>query len=64
MLVIALTVSAQRPQITDRLNNNGQVTVDAPKELVKRNNADLNNNGRIDVGDITSIIDMLSNLNN
>ena len=43
MLLIALTVSAQRPQITDRLNNNGQVTVDAPKELVKRNNADLNN---------------------
>ena len=43
MLLIAPTVSAQRPQITDRLNNNGQVTVDAPKELVKRNNADLNN---------------------
>lgn len=42
MLLIALVVSAQRPQITDRLNNSGQVTVDAPKELVKRNNADLN----------------------
>ena len=41
MLVIALAASAQRPQITDRLNKNGQVTVDAPKELVKRNNADL-----------------------
>ena len=42
MLVIALAASAQRPQITDRLNKNGQVTVDAPKELVKRNNSDLN----------------------
>ena len=42
MLLIALIASAQRPQITDRLNKNGQVTVDAPKELVKRNNADLN----------------------
>ena len=42
MLLIALVASAQRPQITDRLNNSGQVTVDAPKELVKRNNADLN----------------------
>ena len=41
-LVIALTVSAQHTQITDRLNNSGQVNVDAPKELVKRNNADLN----------------------
>ena len=41
MLVIALAASAQRPQITDRLNQSGQVTVDAPKELVKRNNADL-----------------------
>ena len=41
MLVIALAASAQKPQITDRLNRNGQVTVDAPKELVKRNNADL-----------------------
>ncbi len=41
MLVIALAASAQRPQITDRLNKNGQVNVDAPKELVKRNNADL-----------------------
>ena len=41
MLIIALAASAQRPQITDRLNQSGQVTVDAPKELVKRNNADL-----------------------
>ena len=41
MLVIALATSAQRPQITERLNQSGQVTVDAPKELVKRNNADL-----------------------
>ena len=41
MLVIALAASAQKPQITDRLNRSGQVTVDAPKELVKRNNADL-----------------------
>ena len=41
MLVITLAASAQRPQITDRLNQSGQVTVDAPKELVKRNNADL-----------------------
>ena len=40
-LLIALTAYAQQPQITDRLNNSGQVTVDAPKELVKRNNADL-----------------------
>ena len=42
ILLIALTATAQHPQITDRLNNSGQVTVDAPKELVKRNNADLN----------------------
>ncbi len=41
MLVIALAASAQRAQITDRLNQSGQVKVDAPKELVKRNNADL-----------------------
>ena len=41
MLCIALAASAQRPQITERLNQKGQVTVDAPKELVKRNNADL-----------------------
>ena len=41
MLIIALAGNAQKPQITDRLNQNGQVTVDAPKELVKRNNADL-----------------------
>ena len=43
MLVIALAASAQRPQTTERLNRTGQVTVDAPKELEKRNNADLNN---------------------
>ncbi|MBQ6166818.1 MAG: SPOR domain-containing protein [Muribaculaceae bacterium] len=41
MLVIALAASAQRPQTTERLNRTGQVTVDAPKELEKRNNADL-----------------------
>lgn len=41
MLVIALSASSQQPQITDRLNNSGQVNVDAPKELVKRNNTDL-----------------------
>ena len=41
MLIIALAANAQRPQITERLNRNGQVTVDAPQELVKRNNADL-----------------------
>ena len=41
MLVIALAANAQRPQTTDRLNRTGQVTVDAPKELEKRNNADL-----------------------
>lgn len=41
MLIIALAVSAQRPQTTERLNRTGQVTVDAPKELEKRNNADI-----------------------
>ena len=41
MLIVALTASAQRPQVTDRLNRSGQVTVDAPKELAKRNNADI-----------------------
>ena len=41
MLIVALAASAQRPQITERLNRNGQVTVDAPKELEKRNNADI-----------------------
>ena len=41
MLIVAMAASAQQPQITERLNRNGQVTVDAPKELVKRNNADL-----------------------
>ena len=43
MLLVALASNAQRGQITDRLNKNGQVNVDAPKELVKRNNANLNN---------------------
>ena len=33
MLIVALAASAQRGQIADRLNKNGQVTVDAPKEL-------------------------------
>jgi len=41
MLIVAMAASAQRPQITDRLNRSGQVTVDAPKELTKRNNADI-----------------------
>lgn len=41
MLIIALAASAQRTQTTERLNRTGQVTVDAPKELEKRNNADL-----------------------
>lgn len=41
MLIVALAASAQHPQVTERLNRNGQVTVDAPGELVKRNNADL-----------------------
>ena len=40
-LIVALAASAQRPQSSDRQNRNGQVTVDAPSELVKRNNADL-----------------------
>lgn len=40
MLIIALAASAQRTQTTERLNRTGQVTVDAPKELEKRNNAD------------------------
>lgn len=42
MLVIAMSVTAQN-NVTDRLNKTGQVTVDAPKELEKRNNANLNN---------------------
>ena len=42
MLIIALAASAQRPQTSERLSRTGQVTVDAPKELEKRNNADLN----------------------
>ena len=41
MIIVAMAASAQQPQITERLNRNGQVTVDAPQELVKRNNADL-----------------------
>ncbi len=41
MLIVAMAASAQRPQVSDRQNRNGQVTVDAPQELVKRNNADL-----------------------
>jgi len=41
VLTIALAASAQQPQIADRLNKSGQVNVDAPKELVKRNNSDL-----------------------
>lgn len=41
MLIVALTAGAQHPQVTDRLNRSGQVTVDAPKELAKRNNADI-----------------------
>jgi hypothetical protein len=36
-----MAASAQRAQVTDRLNSKGQVTVDAPKELTKRNNGDL-----------------------
>ena len=42
-ILIALAATAQQPLITDRLNNGGQVNVDAPKELVKRNNTDLGN---------------------
>ena len=41
MLIVALASNAQRPQVTDRQHRNSQVTVDAPSELVKRNNADL-----------------------
>ncbi len=43
MLFIALSATAQHNQVTDRLNKTGQVTVDAPKELEKRNNSTLNN---------------------
>lgn len=42
MLVIAMSATAQNA-VTDRLNKTGQVTVDAPKELEKRNNSNLNN---------------------
>lgn len=41
MLVVALAATAQRPHVSDRLNRNGQVTVDAPKELEKRNNSNI-----------------------
>jgi len=41
MLVVALAASAQRPHVSDRLNRNGQVTVEAPKELEKRNNGNV-----------------------
>ena len=41
MLVIAMSATAQNA-VTDRLNKTGQVTVDAPKELEKRNNTNLN----------------------
>jgi len=43
-MMLALNANAQRPQLTDRLNQSGQVVVDAPQELAKRNNADLNKN--------------------
>ena len=42
--LIALAANAQRPAITERLANNGQVTVDAPKELVTRNNNSVGGN--------------------
>ena len=53
MIIVAMAASAQQPQITERLNRNGQVTVDAPNELVKRNNADWEETtgGRIDDGE-------------
>ena len=41
MLIIALAANAQQHQTTERLNRTGQVTVNAPKELEKRNNADV-----------------------
>ena len=40
-LLVALAASAQRPQVVERLNSNGQVTVDAPKELEKRDNSNV-----------------------
>ena len=43
MLIIAMSATAQHNSVTDRLNKTGQVKVDAPKELEKRNNANLNN---------------------
>jgi hypothetical protein len=42
MLIIAMSATAQQNSVTDRLNKTGQVKVDAPKELEKRNNANLN----------------------
>ena len=41
IMIIALAANAQRPQVSDRLNNGGQVTVQAPRELERRNNADI-----------------------
>lgn len=41
MLIAALTATAQKQQTSERLNRTGQVTINAPKELEKRNNADL-----------------------
>ena len=41
MFMIALVATPQRALTTERINRNGQVNVDAPKELEKRNNADI-----------------------
>ena len=41
MFIIALAANAQQPQTSERLNRSGQVTVNAPKELEKRNNANV-----------------------
>ncbi len=43
LLVIALSATAQHNAVTERLNKTGQVRVDAPKELERRNNSTLNN---------------------
>lgn len=40
-LLVALAASAQRPQVAERLNRNGQVTVEAPTELEKRDNSNV-----------------------
>jgi hypothetical protein len=40
-LLVALAASAQRPLVAERLNSNGQVTVEAPKELEKRDNSNV-----------------------